>query len=226
LSKSGSKKTSSRPRELSAWQQRALGVVAESGLAKELAFGGGAALAAVHLHHRTSEDLDFFLMRPVEPHEAESIGRVLATSSTRVDIEVVGPRTSLLLRRGRGVFGRIDFAFYPFDPIGRRTSWRGLAVESLLDMTVNKVQAILTRLQPRDFVDLFFLLREGPQKDLDKLLDLVRAKFDVGAHRMGLAARLLLVHDLRDLPRMIRPVKLEELVAFFELCAHDLTRSK
>lgn len=82
-----------------------------------------------------------------------------------------------MLRRASGPFGRIDFAYYPFDPIGRRTSWRGLAVESLLDMTVNKVQAILTRQQPRDFVDLY-----------------------VGAHPMGLAARLLLVHDVRECP--------------------------
>jgi predicted nucleotidyltransferase component of viral defense system len=74
-------------------------VVGESALAPELAFGGGAALAAIHLHHRTSEDLDFFLTRPLDPLEVEQIGRSLATKTTRVDLEVVGPRTSLVLRR-------------------------------------------------------------------------------------------------------------------------------
>jgi predicted nucleotidyltransferase component of viral defense system len=201
-------------------------VVGESVLAPELAFGGGAALAAIHLHHRTSEDLDFFLTRPLDPLETEQIGRSLATKTTRVDLEVVGPRTSLVLRRTSGPFGRIDFAYYPFDPIGRRTSWRGIVVESLLDMTVNKVQAILTRQQPRDFVDLYFLLREGPERRLDRLLDLARAKFDVGAHPMGLAARLLLVHDVRELPNMIRQVKIQELVAFFEARVQELTRKK
>jgi predicted nucleotidyltransferase component of viral defense system len=200
--------------------------VGASALAPELVFGGGAALASIHLHHRTSEDLDFFLMRPVDPEEAAAVGRALVTTSTRVDVEVVGPRTSLLLRRGAGVIGRIDFAYYPFDPIGRRTSWRGLVVESLIDMTVNKVQAVLTRQQPRDLVDLYFLLREGPERDLERLLDFVRAKFDVGAHTMGLVARLLLVHDVRELPRMLRPVALGELVAFFEARAHDLVRPK
>lgn len=202
-----------------------LRIVAESDLSKELVFGGGTALAAVHLHHRTSEDVDFFLMRPIDPGEAESVGRELATASTRVDIEVVGPRTSLLLRRRSGPVGRIDFAYYPFDPIGRRTRWRGLTIESLIDMTVNKIQAILTRQQPRDFVDLYFLLREGPESDLDRLLDLVRAKFDVGAHPMGLAARLLLVHDVRELPRLIRPVRIRELVQFFESRAHELVKN-
>jgi len=35
--------------------------------------------------------------------------------------------------------GRIDFAFYPFDPVGKRTIWRQLRVESLEDVTVNKL---------------------------------------------------------------------------------------
>jgi hypothetical protein len=59
-----------------------------------------------------------------------------------------------------------------------------------------------------------------------RLLDLVRAKFDVGAHPMGLAARLLLVNDLRDLPRLIRPVTLPQLVEFFEARARELTRGQ
>ena len=122
--------------------------------------------------------------------------------------------------------GRIDFAFYPFDPIGRRKSWRGLSVESLEDMTVNKLQAVLTRNQPRDFVDLYFLLQEGPLRDLDALLDFVRAKFDVGPHRLGLATRLLLAREVKELPRMIRPIKLAEMADFFEARARDLARSE
>lgn len=203
-----------------------LSAVAESNIAPELAFGGGAALSAIHLHHRTSEDLDFFLTRPLDPLEVEQLGRTIATKTTRVDLEVVGPRTSLVLRRSSGPFGRIDFAYYPFDPIGRRTSWRGLAVDSLVDMTVNKIQAVLTRQQPRDFVDLYFLLQEGPERRLDKLLELARAKFDVGAHPMGLAARLLLVHDVRELPNMIRRLEIPELVAFFEKKARELIPKK
>src|SRR6185436_12784689 len=85
LSRSGPKR-GVRPPELAAWQDRALRVVGKSALAPELAFGGGAALAAIHLHHRTSEDLDFFLTRPLDPLEVEQIGRSLATKTTRVDL--------------------------------------------------------------------------------------------------------------------------------------------
>lgn len=224
--KSGSKNTDARPPELSAWQHRALAKVAASPIGRELVFGGGAALSVLHLHHRTSEDLDFFLSRELEPAELAPLAASLETASLKTEIDVVGPRTSLLLMRGSKPVGRIDFAFYPFDPVGRRTRWRGLTVESLQDMTVNKLQAVLTRNQPRDFVDLYFLLREGPLRDLDQLLDLVRAKFDVGPHRLGLAARLLLACEVKELPRMIRPVMLRDVVAFFEERARDLARSE
>jgi hypothetical protein len=58
------------------------------------------------------------------------------------------------------------------------------------------------------------------------LLGYARAKFDVGMHRMGLAARLLLVHDIRELPRMIRPVEIADLVEFFEERARELASRK
>jgi predicted nucleotidyltransferase component of viral defense system len=222
--RSGSKKSVDRPPELAAWQVRALETVRASSLAREVVFGGGAALAVAYLHHRTSADVDFFVDRELGAADLRPLARRLATGSTAVDIEVVPPRTSLVLRRARGPVGKIDFAYYPYDPLDRRTRWRGLMVESLVDMTVNKVQAVLTRQQARDYVDLYFLLREGPERDLRRLLGHVRAKFDYGAHRMGLAARLLLVRELERLPRMIRPVDTADLVAFFEDRARELAR--
>ena len=148
----------------------------------------------------------------------------LASATISVDVELVGPRTSLVLQRRRSLVGKIDFAFYPYDPIGRRTKWRGLTVEGLDDMTVNKVQAVLTRFQARDFVDLYFLLDEGPERDLVRLLSFARAKFETGPDVRGLAARLLLVHDIRELPKMIRPVTIPKLIAFFEKRVRELVR--
>lgn len=89
-------------------------------------------------------------------------------------------------------------AYYPYDPIDRPTIWQGLRVDSLMDMTVNKIQAVLTRARPRDFVDLHFLLHEGPERDLDRLLSLARAKFEVGASRVTLAEQLLKVEEIAE----------------------------
>lgn len=43
---------------------------------------------------------------------------------------------------------------------------------------------------------------------------------------MGLAARLLLVHDVRELPKMIRRVQIQDLIAFFELKVQELARKQ
>lgn len=102
--------------------------------------------------------------------------------------------------------------------------WHGFRVESLLDMTINKVQTILTRFKARDFVDLYFLLQEGPERNLETLLELVRSKFEIGADRLTLAERLTMVRDIRELPRMLRPVDLGDIRAFFWERARELIR--
>jgi predicted nucleotidyltransferase component of viral defense system len=220
-----SRATEPRPPELVEWQVAVLHSVAATSLADEAVFGGGAALAVRHLHHRTSEDLDFFFRREIEPADLRALKRDLVRAGFELEEEAHGPRRSLVLLREGEEVGRVDFAFYPYDPIGRRERWRGLAVESFIDMAVNKLQAVLTRFQARDFVDLYFLLREGPERDLDRLLDLVRAKFDAGADRLALANRILLARNIAELPAMLRPLSLAELLAFCEEKAREVART-
>ena len=228
---SGSKKSRAgtppeTPPELRPWQVLVLDAVAASPLGAELTFGGGTALAAVHLHHRVSEDLDFFAMREIGDHELRPIARTLATKKVQVDQRVEGPRRILELSRNDEAVGHVDLSYYPFDPIDRPTRWRKLRVDSLTDMAVNKVQAVLTRSKPRDYVDLYFLLREGAERDLGRLLELVRAKFDVGADPLQLAERLLHLVDVPadQLPPLLRPVPTEELRAYFDDLARRLVR--
>ena len=210
--------------DLTGWQAKALRAIRTSALAPELVFGGGAALSSVFLHHRLSEDLDFFLRRQLEPADLASLKRTLVRHGNTVDEHANGPVHSLVLTRGSKTIGKIDFALYPYDPLDPPLDWQGMRVESLLDMTVNKVQAILTRFQPRDFVDLYFMLREGPVEDLDRLLELVRKKFESGADRLALANRLLAARSIEDLPRMLRKVDLESLREFFFEKARELVR--
>jgi predicted nucleotidyltransferase component of viral defense system len=180
-------------------------------LARQATFGGGTALSAVYLHHRFSEDLDFFLPREASPVEVRALSRALRQAGFSTEARPQPMRQSLVLVSGRREVGHIDLAHFPYDPIGRPTLWQGLRVDSLLDMAVNKVQAILTRARERDFVDLYFLLNEGPEQDIERLLDLARAKFDVGASRITLAEQLLRVEEVVELPRMRRPLSLATL---------------
>jgi hypothetical protein len=98
--RSGSKKdpTTSASPDLERWQSALLDAVARSPLARTATFGGATALAAVYLHHRSSEDLDFFLPRDATRAE---VG-VVTTAARRLHLgtEV---RTCALTGRRPGV---------------------------------------------------------------------------------------------------------------------------
>jgi hypothetical protein len=179
-------------------------------------------VAVAYLHHRLSEDLDFFSLKEIEQRDVAPLARSLGRMGFSVNQQVDGPRRMLVLSRAGKNVGHIDIAHYPFEAIARSTEWRGLKVDSLLDMTVNKVQALLTRARARDYLDLYFLLQEGPERDLDRLLTYVRTKFETGADRLSLAERFLRVREIRDLPKMIRSVSLEAMARFFEQEARRL----
>lgn len=207
------------------WQAKVLALVAGSPLSREASFGGATALSVLHLHHRLSEDLDFFLTREVEAAELRGIIGQLRRAKLTVEGRTVGPRHTLVLADASGEIGHVDFACFPYDPIDRPARWNDLRVDSFIDMAVNKLQAVLTRARDRDFVDLYFLLKEGPERDVERLLSLARAKFDVGASRITLAEQLLRVEQVGDLPRMLRPLELPELRAFHVELARRLVRA-
>jgi predicted nucleotidyltransferase component of viral defense system len=221
--KSGSKK-SARPPELRPWQVELLDAVAGSPLAAEITFGGATALSVIYLHHRVSDDLDFFLAREVTPKDATIVRQAARKLGFDVEVQLLPLRTSIVLGKKGKEVGHVDLAHYPYDPVGRIARWQGLRADSLLDHAVNKVQAVLTRARDRDFVDLFFLLREGPEPDIERLLSLARAKFDAGPNRMNVAERLLVALEITDLPTMLRPLRIRELQEFFENLARELTR--
>jgi hypothetical protein len=86
-------------------------------------------------------------------------------------------------------------------------------VDSLKNIAVNKVTAILGRFDPKDYVDLCLLLTE---RDLDifELLELGQEK-DAGLDRFVWASVLESVEHIALLPRMIREISIDELKAFY-----------
>ncbi len=101
-----------------------------------------------------------------------------------------------------------------------------VVVDSFDDIAVNKICAILNR-QPsesKDFCDLFFILKES-QFTLDYLITRAREKeaaFDSEEGSLFFATNLFAVEDFELLPRMIKPLSLEELREFFVPLAEQL----
>jgi hypothetical protein len=100
-----------------------------------------------------------------------------------------------------------------------------ITVDSFEDIAVNKVCTILSRtFEAKDFCDLFFILNES-HYPLDYLISRAREKeaaFDEEEGVLIFATNLLIVRDFQMLPRMIKPLSLEELKSFFVPLAEEL----
>ena len=169
---------------------------------------GGTALAAFYLFHRHSEDLDFFTNDPGFELAWPVLQRLLPGLSLAVD-----SRTPQFIRLRHPEGLRVDFVQdVPFRvgvPV-RHGSW---AVDSLENILLNKISAIQGRLDVKDYVDLYFLLKKDPKRILALLK---QAKQKDGSVDPFVWSRLIGdVETFRILPRMIIPVNIEELVGFY-----------
>lgn len=201
---------SPKPDILTPLQKQVLDTLfAEEPFARSFYLTGGTALAAFYLHHRYSDDLDFFT------HESD-IGFLVSLLQQRTPRlkGVIESRTPQFVRARFGDSLRVDFVQdVPFRvgiPI-RKGSWR---VDSLENITLNKITAILGRLDVKDYVDLYLLLKNRPDR-IFKLLE--EAKQKDGSLDPFIWSRVIGdVETFRILPRMIVPLELKELVKFYQ----------
>ncbi len=183
-------------------------VFAQEEFARAFYLTGGTALAAFYLGHRYSDDLDFFTNEPEVPFLWPTVqsleGRLGFTVESRTP-------HFIRVRFGEGL--RVDFVHDVAFRVGvpmRHGTWQ---VDSLENLTLNKISAIQGRLDVKDYVDLYFLLRDRPGEIL-RLLEHAKGK-DASLEPFTWSRVIGDVESFRLLPRMIKVVELRDLVAFY-----------
>ena len=116
---------------------------------------------------------------------------------------------------------KIDFNYYPFKRINVSKKWKGLFIDSLEDITANKIQTISTNARERDFVDLYFINKKK-QIDLKKMIILAKTKFDWHIDPIQLGKIFLQIKDLHDVPKLLIPLDRNQMVQTFYGWAKDL----
>lgn len=185
-------------------------------------FTGGTALSSFYLHHRYSDDLDFFSEKQFSNEEVlrfiEKKSKEFQFTFQARSVEVV---YIFNLFFGKKSQLKVDFAYYPHKRVEKGNIIEGLEVDSLIDIAINKIFVISQRGNVKDFVDLYFLLQDFSVWDL---MYGAAQKFNAEIDPMLLAADFLKVEDFTFLPKMIKPLSLEELQEFFRKRAQDLGR--
>jgi hypothetical protein len=172
--------------------------------------GGGAALAGAYLGHRTTGDVDLFVH---DAEEMRSLVGLLPGAAGEAGIRVtllrdVGHLVRAELEDLDGNKVEVDVVHEPVADIAAPPPpVEGVVIESLTDLRANKLTCILSRSEPRDLVDLYFLDRAGfpPERDLE-----IALRKDAGIDP-GVLAWLLARFPTYPLPAMLEPLTSERL---------------
>ena len=173
---------------------------------------GGTALSAFYLRHRLSDDLDFFTHQP----DLGAAERLVPGLCARNNLEATQLQKAPGFVRYQ-IAGelQVDLVADVQFRVGSPELVDDFMVDSLKNIAVNKVTAILGRFDPKDYVDLYLLLTE-PDLGLD-ILDLLAlgGKKDAGLDRFVWASLLESAERVVMLPRMIRQIELSEVKEFY-----------
>ncbi len=208
---------------LSATQQSALDWIASNVvITKQFYLSGGTALAEFYLKHRYSEDLDFlspkeFDFLDLQPH-IQLLRKFLKASNITIENRF---NRNLVFFETPSETLKIEFSWFVGEPIEKGMDYHKLAIDSKLDIAVNKLFTIYQRPRARDYVDLYYLLPEFP---LTKLIALARIKFDWYVDLLQLGARFN-APDLSDWPRMIKKLEPDTVRDYFQKIALELGKA-
>ncbi|PIZ81285.1 MAG: hypothetical protein COY02_02870, partial [Parcubacteria group bacterium CG_4_10_14_0_2_um_filter_41_6] len=139
--------------QLTQLQKQALNAIGQTELAKYFYWTGGTLLSSHYLHHRISEDLDFFSDDLIEEEavlaEMNKIKKILGIAkmihTTRMN------RQQYILQKGKEQL-KVEFVYFPFQSILKPKKIKQFPVKiaSLKDISVNKIFALYQRAEPKD----------------------------------------------------------------------------
>ncbi len=193
---------------LTAVQQKALSIIASDAVVKKHFYlSGGTALAEYYLHHRLSEDLDFFSEIDIDTLWLNTFTKKIkaAVGASTVDSQKSFNRNLIFFHVKRTIL-KIEFTYYPFAQIEKPMIKNMLRIDSLLDIAVNKFFTIYQKPVSRHFIDLFCILQSSDIQ-WDSLPKLARIKFDTVIDPLQLGSQLVIAKSIRQIPQMIIPIK-------------------
>lgn len=208
------------PNLLSPLQARVIRVVAD-GL-HGFFLTGGTALAAFHLGHRRSADLDFFTRQKADYETlVKQFVRLMESEGLTVAPGNAGPGFRRLVVSNGSETLPVDLVLDTTPALAAPLEDGNLVVDSIEDITANKLGAVLGRSEIRDYVDLYFIAQTG--RDVLAFLPAAQRK-DAGLDAATLAFVLSDVKVNQAPDGLERPLSADELRTFIEELRRRLAR--
>ncbi|MCX6718696.1 MAG: nucleotidyl transferase AbiEii/AbiGii toxin family protein [Candidatus Staskawiczbacteria bacterium] len=201
-------------------QEKVISAVGQEPNLEGFYLSGGTALAVCYLQHRFSDDLDFFIFEEPDRAFLHSFAEKLKgiIGANEINYEKIYDRSQFYFEIGKEEL-KVEFTRYPFKQLEKPTEWKNIKTDSLRDIAANKLMTLLDRFDPKDFVDIYFLLSKF---SLDEIREDAEIKFGIKIEDIFLGGELAKVKRIEALPRMIKKITIDELKEFFEKTAKEL----
>ncbi|MDR1580713.1 MAG: nucleotidyl transferase AbiEii/AbiGii toxin family protein [Synergistaceae bacterium] len=186
-------------------------------------FSGGTALSEFYLHHRLSEDLDFFSSEPVDTAGLDFFLRANKEffGNPVIHFHQSFNRNLFFLQFKDVVRLKCEFTYYPFTRLETGSKLKSLEVDSVLDIAVNKVFTMSQQARGRDYFDLYEINRKYGF-EIPLLAKLARSKFDSPINYLQLGKNLTKVDEFLDDPVLTETPSSKEMKEFFLRTAMQL----
>lgn len=181
---------------------------------------GGTALAVFYLYHRVSDDLDLFSLNPVDFAEIDFWIRSTWQSACS-KIKESPNFLSFLIRDTK-----VDLVIDPLSNKENRKRLRfenehSILIDNIINIVSNKFSCIVSRTEPKDYIDIFFLFKIFPDLKLENVYENARLKDAIFDDPPTAAFQLeegisFLKENPPLLPGIKREFDLDEFVKFFE----------
>jgi|SRR3989344_2071463 len=177
---------------------------------------GGTALAQYYLKHRKSEDLDLFTLD--QKLQFDFVNAEVLKIAKSLNFKIInqvstGTYIQFIFESNKEIL-KIDLVKDVPVQFGKIKKVRGVFVDSIENIAVNRLLAIFGRTDAKDFVDLYFILHSYKQLKFEDLFDKAKRK-DTGLNEFYLASMLAEVENLPDFLQMFKPLDRKRVRRFF-----------
>lgn len=181
---------------------------------------GGTALSVFYLHHRQSNDLDFFTLEEADLAELDFILK----TTYQQDYVRIKDAPNFLSALIRDV--KVDFVIDRLSLREERERYaldvhQSLRLDTLRNIVSNKLCAVASRIEPKDYVDLYALLASSQFTSFDQVFDDARKKdaiFDdppTAAYQIEQGLEFLRHHP-QTFPPLLKPIDQQDFARFYD----------
>ncbi len=190
---------------------------------------GGTALSRFHYHHRFSDDLDFFYDGFNFPKEnfnfyyREVVSKLeKAFPSGNLEVTLEGEFFKRIFLKRDEVTLKIEFIFEQFRTVGEKTRFKGVPVDSKQNICANKIGTVMDRRAVKDFIDLYYLLKEISLEDAVGWSEIKKVPPDYEGLMMGVGDLLEHPERLEGTALLCKPLEQDEFTLFTKKLLGDL----